>query len=121
MERLVHTFSVRGLEGLWVHEFHFEEADALRLPDEQLPKDWNRKPVPPDWHAPPLEATQQIGDDWARRQASLLLQVPSVVLPQEHNYLINPQHPGFSSSRLSAPQRFLFDERVASLLEPRQK
>lgn len=118
LERLIHTFSVRGLEGLWVHTFHFEEADALRLPDDQLPEDWNRKPVPPDWHAPPPKLTQQIGDDWAARQASLLLRVPSAVLPQEHNYLINPLHPSFALDRLEPAQQFRFDERVASLLEP---
>ena len=116
LERLVHTLSVRGLAGLWVHEFHFKEADALRLPGEQLPEDWNRKPVPPDWHAPPSKLTQQIGDDWAARQASLLLRVPSAVLPQEHNYLINPAHPGFSPERLEPAQRFRFDARVVSLL-----
>ena len=116
LERLVHTFSVRGLEGLWVHEFHFEEVDALRLPNDQLPEDWLRKPVPPDWHAPPPKLTQQIGDDWAARQASLLLRVPSAVLPLEHNYLINSLHPSFSLDRLAPPQQFRFDERVASLL-----
>ena len=116
LERLVHTFSVRGLEGLWVHAFHFEEAAALRLSDEQPPEDWNRKPVPPDWHVPPPKLTQQIGDDWAARQASLLLRVPSAALPQEHNYLINPLHPSFSVGRLEQAQQFRFDERVASLL-----
>ena len=116
MERLVHTLSVRGLEGLWVHTFHFGEADALRLADDQLPDDWLRKPVPPDWHTPPSKLTQQIGDDWAARQASLLLRVPSAVLPLEHNYLINPSHPDFSLKRLEPAQQFRFDERVASLL-----
>lgn len=121
LERLVHTFSVRGLEGLWVHELSFEEEDALRLPDDLLPENWNRKPVPPDWHAPPLKATQLIGNDWVARRASLLLRVPSAMLPEEHNYLVNPQHPSFSDSHLGTPQQFRFDKRVASLVMTEDK
>lgn len=117
LERLVHTFSVRGLEGLWVYCLDIEEADSLYLPEDELPADWNRKPVPPDWHAPPLKATQLIGNDWAKRSASLSLRVPSAVVPGESNYLLNPAHPSFYATQLSQPERFHFDERLASLVQ----
>ncbi len=106
LERLVHTFSVRGLDGLWVYSFEAEERDSLYLPEEELPEDWDRRPVPPDWHTPPLKATQLIGNDWVVPEASLLLRVPSAVMPGEYNYLLNPSHPSFDAARLGPPEQF---------------
>ena len=113
---MVHTYSVRGLEGLWVYTFTFEEEQSLYLPEDALPGDWERKPVPPDWHAPPLKASQRVGDDWVSRGASLLLRVPSAVVPGEWNYLLNPAHPEFDASSLAPPERFRFDERLMGLV-----
>ena len=124
LERLVHTFSVRGLANLWIYSVEVDEENSLYLPDDALPPDWGRVPVPPDWHAPPLKATQRIGNDWTERKASLLLRVPSVVVPGEHNYLLNPAHPAWETVRLEPPERFHFDERVTSLVgayESRQR
>lgn len=117
LERLVHTFSVRGLEGLWVYSFTFEEGESTFLPNAALPLDWNRKPAPPDWHAQPPKATQLTGNDWSERRVSLVLRVPSAIIPSEFNYLINPLHAAFDASRIDAPQRFHFDQRIATLVE----
>jgi hypothetical protein len=108
---------VRGLEGLWVYRLDVEEADSLYLPEDELPPDWNRKPVPPDWHAPPLKATQLIGNDWVKRSVSLLLRVPSAIVPGEYNFLMNPAHPSYQELKLAPPERFHFDERLASLVQ----
>ncbi|MBS3965897.1 MAG: RES family NAD+ phosphorylase [Truepera sp.] len=116
LERLVHTRSVKGLEGLWVYSFTFEEEESTFLPNAALPLDWNRKPVPPDWHAQPLKATQLIGNNWSERRASLVLRVPSAIIPSQFSYLINPLHPTFDAFRIGAPQRFHFDERIATLV-----
>jgi RES domain-containing protein len=41
------------------------------------------------------------------------LRVPSVLVPQEHNLLLNPAHPEFAQVRLAAePEPFFFDERL---------
>lgn len=116
LERLVHTYSVRGLDGVWVYSIDVEDRASLYLPEDEWPADWARKPVPPDWHEPPLKATQSIGNDWVARGASLLLQVPSTVVPSEHNYLLNPDHPSFNDLVLTPPQRFRFDERLTHLV-----
>lgn len=117
LERLVHTFSVRGLAGLWIYSVEVDEENSLYLPDDELPQDWNRVPVPPDWHAPPLKATQRIGNDWCARNASLLLRVPSAVVPGEYNYLLNPAHPAWDTVRLGPPEPFHFDERLTKLVD----
>ena len=45
---------------------------------------------------------QQIGSDWYRNQTSLVLKVPSVIIPQEYNYVINTTHPDFNKNVLLA-------------------
>ena len=121
LERLVHTYSVRGLAGVWVYSVDFEDGHSLYLPEEEWPQDWARKPVPPDWHAPPVKATQAIGNDWVVRGASLLLRVPSVVVPAEHNYLLNPAHSSFNDVVLTPPEKFRFDGRLAGLVEAQSR
>lgn len=47
--------------------------------------------LPPDWRNQ-LDITQRIGDGWLHQSASVLLQVPSVIVPEAQNYLLNPVH-----------------------------
>lgn len=60
-------------------------AEGVALPD-----DWGADNV--DWSVGNA-ASQCIGDDWLARGTSLLLRVPSVVVPVGWNYLLNPAHP----------------------------
>ena len=49
-----------------------------------------------------------------RAGKSLALRVPSVVVPQEWNYLINPAHPAFARLEIGKAQPLAFDPRLAS-------
>ncbi len=69
-----------------------------------VPKDWRNCPAP--------ESTQVIGTNWVNRKDSLILKVPSVIIPSEHDYLINPLHPDFSSLKIPDPIAFFFDPRM---------
>ncbi|MGF1655928.1 MAG: RES family NAD+ phosphorylase [Verrucomicrobiales bacterium] len=65
-------------------------------------------------HRPTIDpATQQRGDDWVRQASSLVLQVPSSVIPEEPNYLINPQHPEFARLIIGPPESFSLDPRLS--------
>jgi RES domain-containing protein len=44
-----------------------------------------------DWRNQPA-TTRDIGDQWLDRSSSALLQVPSVIVPQARNFLLNPAH-----------------------------
>jgi RES domain-containing protein len=55
---------------------------------------------------------QALGDWWIRTRESAVLQVPSAVVPWEHNYLLNPAHPAFARIRVDPPALFHFDERL---------
>jgi RES domain-containing protein len=72
--------------------------------DAQLPPDWRNEP-------PPL-STKMIGDHWIREGASAVLAVPSTIVPQELNYLLNPRHRDFTKIRFSKPEDFSFDPRL---------
>lgn len=69
--------------------------------------------LPAGWDAqPPRWVTQAIGDSWLLSESSAVLQVPSVIIPGEFNYLINPVHPRFEAIKASHPEPFSFDPRL---------
>lgn len=71
--------------------------------------------LPPDWREnPPRKSTMEIGDDWLQAGSQLALRVPSTIIPEETNLLINPLHPDFSKISLSPPSIFHFDQRLHS-------
>ena len=70
--------------------------------------------LPSNWFAatPPLEL-QAIGAEWLERGEAAVLKVPSAVVTEEWNYLLNPLHADFRKLRMSRPTPFSFDQRVA--------
>lgn len=75
-----------------------------RLSLSSLPENWRAYPAP--------RSVRAIGDAWLGRSSSPVLQVPSVVIPSEFNFLLNPAHPRFPKLRLGKPVPFLFDPRL---------
>lgn len=65
------------------------------------------------WDAPdtgPL--TKKLGDRFLREKKNLLLKVPSVMMPEEMNYLLNPLHPEMRKVKILHRRRIHFDKRV---------
>ena len=74
----------------------------------------NPEKLPEHWQANPYSIeTQRFGQDWVRTQRSVALRVPSVVVPGEFNYLLNPAHPDFKRVKIGRPEPFSFDPRLA--------
>ncbi len=74
--------------------------------------------LPPDWRNYPHPAsTKRYGDEWLKSQCSLVLRVPSAMLPLEFNYLLNPTHPRFAEIQSQKPFELSYDERVLKMLE----
>jgi len=70
--------------------------------------------LPCKWFAPdPPPRLREIGGDWLRRRESAALKVPSAIVAEEFNYLLNPLHADFRKISLGAPQVFHFDRRIA--------
>lgn len=55
--------------------------------------------------------TQKTTENWLNQQASLVLQVPSAIVPMSYNYLINPLHPDIEKVNIIQTEPFIFDER----------
>ncbi|GHA88350.1 RES family NAD+ phosphorylase [Modicisalibacter luteus] len=96
LELMVHLEDNRLLKEYALLEVTFPEAGLMRLPDDLLPDDWKAEPAP--------ASTAEVGDDWLEDQSSLVLAVPSVVVPRETNYLANPNHPDFEVLANSAQE-----------------
>jgi len=83
---------------------HLPQPELLKLKFQRIPvkldirlvKSLNLMDLPADWDIlPPPESTQTIGTEWAVKKKSVLLKVPSTIIREEFNYLINPLHPDF--------------------------
>jgi RES domain-containing protein len=85
-------------------EVRFEEYLVEELDRDSLPVAWRTSPPRPE--------TQAIGDRWVREARSVVLRVPSVVIPAEFNFLLNPTHPEFDAVEILGPTPFEFDSRL---------
>lgn len=81
------------------------EVNVGSISTSALPDCW-RDPDPP-------AALREIGDAWLRGAESVCLRVPSAIVPEESNYLLNPRHPDFEKLTIGLPERFNFDRRLA--------
>ena len=72
--------------------------------------------LPVGWDAePPGRASIGFGTDWIRSGSGALLVVPSVIVPEEFNILINPQHPAKSAITATKVRRWLSDPRLKAV------
>jgi hypothetical protein len=86
---------------------------AAGLPDRVPVPEYSEGDLPIDWNAPiPPLLTKDLGTTWAKLRTSLAISVPSAIVPDERNYLVNPLHPDFSQIKFSAPKPFVFDPRL---------
>ncbi|HEY0153392.1 MAG TPA: RES family NAD+ phosphorylase [Longimicrobium sp.] len=93
-----------------------EPAD-LELFEVRLPDDARSRAITPgdldrDWQAPRHPGCQRQGDAWARSADALVLVVPSVMIPEEPNYLINPAHPDAVRVQVVGSRPFTYDPRL---------
>jgi RES domain-containing protein len=58
------------------------------------------------------EKLQAIGAEWARERSTAVLAVPSVIVPAESNYLLNPAHPYFKRIKIGKPTTVETDLRL---------
>ncbi|MDQ3207339.1 MAG: RES family NAD+ phosphorylase [Gemmatimonadota bacterium] len=104
LEVLAHLQSTKVLQTYSLVSVRFPEESMEILDAASLPARWRRFPSPPE--------NQAIGDRWVAEGRSLILRVPSVIVPAAANFLINPSHPEFGKVAVGRPERFAFDPRL---------
>lgn len=78
--------------------------------------------LPPNWRNFESYANcQPLGSAWYQGQESLLLKVPSVIVPRSFNYVINTRHPEFNRVKIAAVDALDPDERMEQLLRAKRK
>jgi RES domain-containing protein len=106
LEVRVHIDTTRKSKGYKCFAFQFDQNLMEVFPANSLPKDWQQEPPPP--------SLQQLGDAWVQSARSPILAVPSVIIPDELNYLLNPKHPDFAKIKIDNPTDFTFDPRLTA-------
>jgi RES domain-containing protein len=84
-----------------------EIPDALKIQTlyiTDLPKNWNAHP--------PSVFTQNLGDSFVQKLKAPVLKVPSSIVPQEFNLLINPHHPDANKIQMISKECLAFDPRI---------
>ena len=67
----------------------------------------------PTWVAEPLGSTTvNFGDNWLAGASAPILMVPSVIVPEEYNVLINPMHPRAKRLQAKVVRQFIYDPRL---------
>lgn len=103
LEAVVHLGKMPSA-GYCMAALELPDAIAAALPANALPADWATNPGP--------DALKNIGDSFIKEMKFLALPVPSVVMPEENNYLINPAHPLFKAIKLKSIKPLKIDERI---------
>lgn len=103
LETIVHT-STFPKEDFCLMELEIPENKILEIKEDQLPADWRKYPAP--------AGLKKTGDAFCRNREYLVLKIPSVILPNEFNYLINPEHVDFKKVKVIKKNKISIDERL---------
>lgn len=104
LEMLVHLQDAVALRSYVAIDVEFDADLATEVDRSTLPVSWRAYPVRPE--------LQVIGNEWAATGRSVILRVPSAIVPVESNFLFNPAHPQFESVKIGRPRSFDFDVRL---------
>lgn len=81
-----------------------DAPDSLNIYQPELPSDWVGR----------YSKTQMIGSNFLLDLEYPLMRIPSIVMPQAANFLINPTHPDATQFRIVQTWRYPFDSRLLS-------
>ena len=105
LEVIVHLDVGRPLPRFVAFTFDVDAKLVETLPPGRLPRSWRT--------AQGMPLTQRLGDEWLAAGRVLALAVPSAVVPEERNYLLNPAHAALARLAVGAPTPFVLDPRFA--------
>ncbi len=82
-------------------EIILPQCEILELSVNNLPKEWSE-----------LHISRDIGSSILKENKYLVFQVPSAIIPEESNYILNPLHPDFSKVIINNISTFQLDNRI---------
>ncbi len=106
LEVLVHLPPLLIPSNYYITEIELPDDRFIITDTKKLPLNWQ------DIAASP--ATRAVGDAFLSKGINLVMGVPSVIVPAEMNYLVNPAHPDIRKVKILNSQPFRFDDRLLS-------
>ena len=105
LENIVHR-SGEGLNNIF-------KVLIIEVPDKIKISEIKIKKLKADWHNfQNYNLTQKIGDEWISNCETCVLKVPSVIIKEEYNFIINPAHTEFKLIKILKAEDFGFDKRL---------
>lgn len=92
LEILVHIQPIVPRDKFRLFRASWDEKIMISLEAKKLPHGWNT--------AMAGNASRHVGDDWIKSGKSAVLSVPSVIVPRERTFLLNPKHADFSRIKI---------------------
>lgn len=106
LEYLAHNFHVMASHKIYLAKIRINESAWKELRPDDLPEDWNEKSYLP-------ATTQKIGADFVSNGQAYGLKVPSAIVPEEYNFLLNPHHAHHAHTVIEDIQYpFILDSRL---------
>jgi RES domain-containing protein len=87
-------------------------ACEIEIPDDAAIEAVELGDLPKAWRAPGHPACRAIGDTWLAEERTAVLRVPSAVVPEEWNVIINPRHRAAKGITIVRRRPFTFDSRL---------
>ena len=102
LEILIYSSSYDQMQNNILVRIEVPDTTARIISETVLPKRWQSE----------KEHCRYIGNEFLTQKKTLLLKVPSAIIPEEHNILINPLHPEFKKIKITSTKKFEFDGRL---------
>jgi RES domain-containing protein len=105
LEQFVHISSEeRDIRFAYIRIEIPDKIQIENIKPDELPRNWREEPSP--------NSTKEIGTNWVIRSRSAILRIPSVIIPIEYNFALNPLHADFRYIKIGRPELFSFDPRM---------
>jgi len=78
----------------------------ISIPEDVIDVGWNALPAG--------QTSMDIGDQWVKENETCILEIPSVIIPEELNVLLNPAHPDMKDIGVTVIRKWLYDPRLMS-------
>jgi RES domain-containing protein len=86
----------------------------INIPDSIEIKEIKLSKLKPKWNED-FSYSKFMGNEFIKSMNNLILKVPSAVIGEEHNFLINPLHPDFKKIKIAEVKQFSTDERLFTI------
>jgi len=104
LELTVHLDAIKIPKSIVITEIEIDSRSFIQMDPSTLKSNWPANPYP--------NALPDFGTQWVDSQRSLVLKVPSAIMPLSFNYIINPRHVDITKVKVTAQHPVNYDPRL---------